>query len=228
MDILLTRAAAAAAATTVGFDRGVVSVRAEIEQEVAAHLDARPPPIPITIVVQDSIPGRDRPAGTAHAVLATAGTVDGPFAVVNADDLYPDDAFALLAAQLDGGDEHSLVAFRLGRTVIGTAPVKRAAIEIDGDRLVAIREATVEPGPSLPADDWVSMNMWGFRPSIFEDLERAVTEFLAAGDESEILLPDVVSAIIAGGAAVRVLRSESPCIGITHADDVDVVRRALA
>ena len=74
----------------------------------------------------------------------------------------------------------------------------------------------------------VSMNMWGFQTSIFVTLERAVDAFLAAGGAGEVLLPDVAASITAAGDTLHVLHCEERCIGITYADDVAVVRRALA
>src|SRR4051812_37217265 len=100
MDVLLTRAAAA------GFDHGVVVVRAEIEEAVAEHLERFPPHLPVAVVVQPVPHGRSRPLGTAHAVLACRDVVDGPCAVMNADDLYPAGSFAMLASHLRSCDEH--------------------------------------------------------------------------------------------------------------------------
>ena len=224
MDVLLERAARS------GFDGVLVVVRSEIEAAVAAHLSTFPPPLSTRVVVQPVPTGRDRPLGTAHAVLSCRAEIRGPFAVVNADDLYPEEAFVALAAHLATSNEHALVAFRLGQTLIGDQPVSRALISIDpdNDRLVRIEENTKLQRASASADTWVSMNMWGFQPSIFEQLEHAVDAFTASGATGEVLLPDVVSTMVATGADVHVVRCEQRCIGITYADDVRAVRAELA
>ena len=221
MDVLLTRAAGC------GFDRAVVVVRAEIEDAITSHFTAFAPPMPWATVVQPVPVDRDRPPGTAHAVLMCRAEATGRFAVVNADDLYPRAAFAALGRHLTTSDEHGLVAFRLERSVIGDRPVSRAALTIDGDRLVEITENTTLLPATMPAGTYVSMNMWGFQPSIFEHLERAVSAFAESGSAGEVLLPDVVATMTAGGEIVRALLCEEPCIGITYAEDIAVVRRAL-
>src|SRR4051812_20100641 len=91
LDFLVRRAAAA------GFADAIVIVRPDINDAITAHVDEFAPPIPVRFVTQTPVPGRERPLGTAHAVLACADAVEGPIAVVNADDLYPAEAFDLLA-----------------------------------------------------------------------------------------------------------------------------------
>ena len=221
MDVLLARAAG------YGFDRAVVVVRAEIEDAIRSHFSELAPPMPWVTVVQPVPADRDRPPGTAHAVLMCRDEIAGRFAVVNADDLYPRSAFAALGDHLMASDEQALVAFRLDRTVIGDRPVSRAVLALDGDRLVAISENTALLPAAMPDGTWVSMNMWGFQPSIFEDLERAVRTFAASDSTGEVLLPDVVATMTEGGEITRVLWCEEPCIGITYAEDIGVVRRAL-
>jgi hypothetical protein len=117
----------------------------------------------------------------------------------------------------------------------------RARIEVDAEQhLAGIREGAVIPGGDglqfevdgatqpLPDDALVSMNMWGFRPPIFEALDRAVGSFLAGPRAGEVYLPDAVAAQMAAGATVRVLVSDEPCLGITYAEDVAAIRNALA
>ncbi len=101
--------------------------------------------IPVEIAVQELPAGRTRPMGTAHAVLAARHQVHGPFVVVNADDLYPADAFVLAAEHLRTApdDEHALVAFRVARTLTSDRPVSRALMEIDDGHLVAAPEGKV-------------------------------------------------------------------------------------
>lgn len=237
MDILVRRAAEA------GFENAVIVVAPDAHEQVKAHLRAVPAaPIPVGLAVQHLAPGRSGPLGTADAALAARGAVTGSFAVVNGDDLYPADGFEMLAAHLRAAPpaEHAMVAFRVGRTLIGERPVSRAIVTVSiAGTLRSIREGRVvhnddglrfESGGStraLPADEPVSMNMWAFRNSMFDALHDAVAAFVAEGRDGEAYLPDVVASQVEQGAVVRVLVSEHACTGVTHADDLAAVREAL-
>jgi UTP-glucose-1-phosphate uridylyltransferase len=202
------------------------------------------------------------PLGTAHAVLCARKQVgDGPFAVANSDDLYGAPALALLARHLAEGADHAIVAYRLADTLVTDDPVTRGTCEFDGEghlaRLVERRSVARQPDGSIAAADGrepsdlspdtpVSMNLWGFRPSIWPVLEAAVLETHPAvspdgsvrdpeelTSDTEVLLPEVVGAMIGGRAsgpaqAVHVLNGPGRCIGVTHADDLPVVRMELA
>lgn len=220
MDALLVRAGAC------GFRDAVVVIRSEIDADVAEHFAAHPAALPTRFVHQSVPANRDKPLGTADAVLQCRALIDEPFVVVNADDLYPQHAFELLAAHLSSRSEHGLVAFRLRNTVISDRPVSRAVLSFDDvtGYLRAIDERhAVEPA-AVVGDPWVSMNMWGFQPSIINDLAAAVDRFLAAGARGEVLLPDVVAQLTGSGVPIRVITSEERCIGVTYAEDVGLVR----
>lgn len=228
-DVLVRRAADA------GFEQAVIVVRPAIEELVRAHLDEMGAAgIPVELAVQR------RPRGTADAVLAARDAVGGPFVVVNADDLYPAGAFSLIATHLRDAHarEHAVVGFRLDRTLVGSRPEARALLSIDtAGTLAAVREGNVGKDgglhfitamsvEGLRGDEIVSMNMWGFRPSVFDALAAAVAELGAHDPDVEVFLPDVVATMIAGDATVRVLQSDDACIGITYREDVDAVRAA--
>jgi NDP-sugar pyrophosphorylase family protein len=239
VDILLERAAAG------GFERAVVVVREEIAAAVHEHLEARGTrPLPIALVEQPPLGGRHTPAGTAHAALAGGRAATDRFAVVNADDLYPAGAFALLAARLASAppDEHVLVGFPVSATIATDRPVSRAVIECDAnDRLARLTEGTVTPtrdgyrfdaaasGASfdLAPSTLVSMNMWGFNRSILDLLANTVDEHIADGARGEARLPDVVAALVVSDTTVRVVTCHERCFGLTHREDVPVVRAAL-
>jgi bifunctional N-acetylglucosamine-1-phosphate-uridyltransferase/glucosamine-1-phosphate-acetyltransferase GlmU-like protein len=243
MDILIERSAAA------GVGRAVIVVAPGMEAVVRAHVDtvgrAARAQLPVEMVVQPMPPGRARPLGTADAVLAARGAIDGPFVVVNADDLYPADAFGMLVAHLRAGphDEHAMVVFRVRATLTARRPVSRALVDVDVDAaaaLVAIREGTVicagdglrfESGSAvqpLRGDEYVSMNMWALQQSAFDALADAVGAFVAERTAGEIFLPDVVGSMVASGATVRVFVSESSCVGVTHREDVAVLRAMVS
>ena len=177
---------------------------------------------------------------------------------MNADDIYGTPALSLLARHLSVGVEHAIVSYRLADTIVTDDPVTRGTCAVDDAgllvRLVERRTVTrqsdgrlvsadgeepAELDPSTP----VSMNLWGFQPSIWPVLEEAVrsahravgpdgavTDAGALDDNAEVLLPEVVGAMIAGPASqpVRVIPGSGRCIGVTHADDLPVVRGELA
>ena len=240
MDILVRRAA------TAGFSYGVVVVAPAMERTMRVHLDrmrslSGPAPMPIEIAVQELPIGRTRPMGTAHAVLAARGNVRGPFVVVNADDLYPADAFLLAAEHFRSAPpgEYALVGFRVTHTLTSDRPVSRALVEIDDGRLVSAPEGRVvtrsgelfiESAVSvvpLRGDEIVSMNLWVLREPGFIAISDAVAWFIADGCNGEVFLPDVIGSIVEAGETVRVLISERACIGVTHPEDVAAVRAAL-
>jgi dTDP-glucose pyrophosphorylase len=220
-DVLLARAGAA------GFDRAVIVVSPAIASPMQAHFDAHPPKIPVALVTQAA------PRGTADAVLAARAEVGSAFAVVNADDVYPGSAFGLLANQVRNTDAHATVGFRAANTVFGPKPVARALLETDGaDSLVKITEGhiTLEDNElrfgarTLRGDELVSMNIWAFRPSIFDHIETVVAR---SGNEREAYLPDAVGVAVEGGERVQVLATEERCLELTYPDDVASVREAM-
>jgi choline kinase len=241
MDILLRRAEAS------GFAYGVVVVAPALEGTVRSHLEVMratsgTPVMPVEIAVQELPAGRSHPMGTAHAVLAAREMVRGPFVVMNGDDLYPADAFTLAAEHLRSAPvhEHAMVGFRVARTLTSERPVSRALVDVDDGRLVTAPEGRVvtragglffETGTSmtrLRGDECVSMNLWVLRQSAFTALADGVARFVAAGCVGEAFLPDVIGAMVQAGETVRVVVSESSCIGVTHDEDVAAVRAALS
>jgi hypothetical protein len=183
-----------------------------------------------------------------------------PFAVANADDVYGQAAMALLAARLGAdAEEHALVGYHLASTIVTDAPVTRGVCRVDGDgRLTGIDErrrvSRLPDGATflaqdgfdpdkIPGDVLVSVNLWGFRDPIWDTFDAAMAasgldeEALVAAAEagaeipkSEVLLPEVVGAMIASGRGwpVRVLETDASCIGVTHAEDLPVVRAELS
>lgn len=240
-----------------GVDHVVLVVRSDIEAEVRAHIARRwPRDVATSVVCQDRDPlmaeaaaaGRTAPLGTAHAVACgvRSGGVEGPFLVVNADDLYPPEAYGLLAGQLGRRrDAAALVTFELANTIVGARPVRRALCEIDGARrLRGIEEGTVAPvdggylweGVSgsraiLAGAEPVSMNCWGFAPDLVDVFEESTRRFVASDrvtTTEEVLLPDVVRELLGTGMSFVALPSSGRCIGVTHAQDLDAVRRGVA
>lgn len=183
-------------------------------------------------------PGRTKPWGTGHAVLAARELLRWPFAVVNADDFYGRDAFATLGVFLDRtatqSDAYAMVAYEVGRTLSEHGSVSRGVCEVDGSgRLARIEERTaIERGADgairagdlvLPADTPVSLNLFGFKPSFVQNLDQGFRDFLAtSGRElrSEYFMPTVVGDLVSRGVAtVDVLRTSADWFGVTNAAD---------
>lgn len=237
-------------ALAAGFDGIILIVREEIQGELMDHIGPRwPADLPVVPVIQGQI------AGTAQAVESARPFIDGPFGVANADDLYGEKAIAILASELRKGapSEHVLVGYRLADTVITDDTVTRGVCESGGDgylsRIVENQvrriedgfEATPLAGPGagewrrLSGDEVVSMNLWGFAESMLDEIDDALDTFdpdSAPHDEGkppELLLPDVVGvAVAAGRSLIRVVASESRCIGLTHPGDLPLVRKLVA
>jgi len=245
-------------AVTAGFGRLVLIVRGEIADAVESHVKGHwPGDLRPEYVRQDLEPsavaaiaaGRAKPLGTAHALVAAAEFLDGPFAVANADDLYGASAFKLLADHLAGGGGHALVAYRLANTLLGDRPVNRALCQVDpAGHLTGIVEGAVQVGdPELTwrpigapeeeaivmkGDEPVSMNLFGFTPAIVPVLTEAFSAFEAGGGidaGEELFLPNVVGAHLGPPAKldVTVLVSDDRCLGVTHPDDVPLLQATL-
>ncbi len=202
-----------------------------------------------------SVPAeRQKPWGTAHAALAARKVVDGPFAVINADDYYGPEAYQKIydyLASHEDGDlyEYVMVGYLLKNTVSENGTVARGVCEETGDHYLSqITERTkIEQGPplrftedegktwtELAEDTVVSLNMWGFTRSFLDEawkrfpafLDKALAENPA---KAEYFLPSVVSQLIKEGKArVKVLRSEDKWYGVTYREDKPTVVNAIA
>ena len=200
--------------------------------------------------------GRTKPWGTAHAALAARNVVDGPFAIINADDYYGVDAFKTiydyLCSHPDDPDcyEYVMVGYLLKNTVTEHGSVARGVCESTPDGYLAnVTERTkIEKGVAcprfteddgatwtdLPADTIVSMNMWGFHKSYLEEAWKRFPAFLDNAIRTnpmkgEYFLPAVVSQLLEEKRArVRLLSSHDKWYGVTYKEDKPVVVAALA
>ncbi|MDR1380091.1 MAG: nucleotidyltransferase [Tannerella sp.] len=247
-----------------GFGRVVFVIRKDFEQDFREKIIGKyENHIPVETVFQspDKLPegfscpeGRTKPWGTNHAVLMGKGVINGPFAVINADDFYGRDSFGVIGRELSGArgkaNDYCMVGFRVGNTlsesgsvargVCGTddggylaSVVERTAIEridgkiqfVDGDgRIVILDENTP-----------VSMNMWGFTPDYFDYSEEYFKDFLrknADNLKSEYFIPLMVNELVTKNIArVKVLDTTSKWFGVTYAADrqgvVDKIRALI-
>lgn len=196
--------------------------------------------------------GRLKPWGTAHAVLVCRDQVSTPFAVINADDFYGPSAFQVVRDCLmglrerEGVHEGCLVGYRLGNTLSEHGHVSRGVCEVAPDETLRSIQERVriqwfpdgirysEDGENwieLSAGSVVSMNLWGFTPSLFAALESGFVEFLkerGSDPKAEYFLPERIGQLAAAGRArVQVLRTDERWFGITYKEDKPVVERAV-
>jgi len=247
-------------AIRAGFDRVVFVIRRDFEREFRERIVARfERHVDVALAFQaiDALPagfavppGREKPWGTTHAILCGREAVPAPFAAINADDFYGHEAYATLGRFLQAADprgsDFSMVGFTLRNTLSEHGTVARGVCKTDASGLLTdIDEMTKiakVPGGArntrddgstadLSGDEPVSMNMWGFTPAIFPQLEADFHAFLAAkGSElkSEAYIPLSVGNLIRSGqASCRVLRSDSTWFGVTYREDKPVVQASI-
>lgn len=186
---------------------------------------------------------REKPWGTAHAVLCCSDVVKEPFAVINADDYYGRSAFAKMAEFLKtNSSDYCMVGFRLANTLTENGYVSRGVCEIEDGKLKSVTERTKisdckyteddgKTWTALPPDTVVSMNLWGFMPDLFAHIETGFNDFLKEKlntPKSEYFLPTVVSGLIESGEKqVEVLIAEDKWYGVTYKEDKELVSNAL-
>lgn len=230
--------------------REVIGKRAEGQMEIAfAFQDIQN--IPEGYMVPTD---RVKPWGTAHAVLSCMEEVDGPFAVINADDYYGAESFQLIYDYLlnhqdDDKYRYAMVGYELGKTVTENGHVSRGVCELnENHELLRVTEKTriekrdggvaytEDEGASwhfLPEKTTVSMNMWGFGRSILEEIKKGFPIFLEKGlrenpQKCEYYLPSVVSALLEEDrAVVQVLKSSDKWYGVTYKEDKPMITEAI-
>jgi len=210
--------------------------------------------------IESSLPGpfvvppyRPKPWGTGHAVLVSRDAVETPFAVINADDFYGPGAYRDIFSWLEQNSgrrgktaEYCFVGYRLAHTLSDFGYVSRGIcslteagflsrvvettrIEKDG----RAARASDESGRwiRLSGDEIVSMNMWGFTPSVFSHLAEGFASFLLRfrrDTEAEFFLPSAINELIkTGKARVRYIATEEKWFGLTYPGDLERVRSRL-
>lgn len=235
-----------------GFREIVFIIRKEFEKEFRRKITSKfDKKIPVKYVFQsiDDLPkgfqcpaGREKPWGTGHAILAAAGQIHNPFAVINADDFYGRESFRKLADfYANGHYGFSMVAYRLDQTLSPFGGVTRAVCSTKNGFLSSIVETanirqsengiTSDHAQNLNGSEAVSVNMWGFTPQIFNYLKEMFVDFLNRDGQhlkSEFLLPTVVNDLILNGQEqVTVLNSSSYWFGVTFKEDKASVREKI-
>lgn len=248
-------------AVRAGFDRIVFVIKEEnlsaFRETVGSRFERR---IRVEYAFQrmDDLPagyraptGREKPWGTAHALLAARHIIDEPFAVINADDFYGRSAYRLLAEHLSsvtGREKRSpycMVGYSLGNTLTENGSVARGICEVRDGYLTDVVERTKITDMGLAAvyteglreyilsfDTTVSMNCWGFTPDVFDRVSAGFAKFLdkhANDRKMEYYLPFAVREIMdRDECTVRVYPSADRWCGVTYREDHDSVVKYLA
>lgn len=253
-------------AIRAGFGKIVFIIKKENESDFRSCIgDAVSTKVPVEYVFQDmtKIPSwatipeeRVKPFGTAHAILCCKGTVNEPFAVINADDYYGVSAFKTLydflttdAGVNNGKQNYCMVGYQLKNTLTENGSVARGCCQMDANGfLETIDERTniikTDDGAAyskddgatyipMSADSLVSMNMWGFTPDIFAELDDSIERFFKEDINSnplkaECFIPLEVGRLITENkATVKVLSSTDKWFGVTYKEDKPFVMESI-
>ncbi len=230
-------------AVKAGFRKIVFIIRHEIEADVHEVIGNRieklckPLGVEVCYAIQElsAIPiplpeGRAQPWGTGHDVLCCKDQVDGPFAVINADDYYGRSGFAKAAAFLEK-NEYGLISYVLKNTLSDHGGVTRGLCSVKDGQLRGIDETkNIVKTPqgifagdvSLAPETLVSMNFWCFPASFLSVLEAGFPEFLKRMEDpvkDEYLLPLVVDGLLKKGVPVSVIPTNDTWFGVTYKED---------
>jgi NDP-sugar pyrophosphorylase family protein len=250
-------------ALMAGFEEAIFVIKKEMEADMRALTEegaAKHIRIKYAFQEIDDLPegfsvpeGRVKPWGTCHAVLSARRLVNGPFAVINADDFYGAHAFQLmydylLSAADDEKARYAMAGYRLRNTLTEYGSVARGVCKVDengyltgvDERLkIMWRDGEIayteddETWISVPMDATVSMNFWGFTEGFMAELEREFPAFLNSAIvenplKAEYLLPREVDKLIKNGrASVKVLNTDDRWYGVTYKEDKEPVIAAL-
>ena len=252
-------------AVKAGFKKVIFIIKKENEADFKAAIgDRLSKHLDVTYVFQDlknlpegyEVPeGRVKPWGTGHAVLSCIDEIDGPFAVINADDYYGANAFRMAYDFLtqnqdeDGIYRYMMVGYKLENTLTENGHVARGVCVTDEEGhlqkiherthierhegSVAYTEDEGKTWTALPQDSTVSMNMWGFSESILKELKARFPKFLEENlpvnpMKCEYFLPFVVDELLGENkATVNVLKSMDKWYGVTYKEDKPVVVAAI-
>lgn len=230
-------------ALEAGFDKAVFVIKKAIERDFReiigkriekmidveyAFQELEDIPAPFTVPAE-----RVKPWGTGQAVLCAKKFIDTPFAVINADDFYGKNGYKELKKHFETSTETCMVGYLLQNTVSENGTVARGICEIENGYLTGVTEhLSIPKDNDFPADTIASMNMFGFMPTLFDELDRGFVEFLKErGTElkSEYLLPRIVDKMIKqDGEKVKVLYTDDKWYGVTYKEDKQSVVDAIA
>ena len=243
-----------------GFGKVVFIIKEAIREEFCKITACAEPYLDVVYVCQEvdllpqgfSVPeGRVKPWGTGHAVLCAADVIDGPFAVINADDFYGAGAYTAMAEffrSTEGETEYAMVGYLLKNAMTENGSVARGVCETENGYLTGVTERTrivkrgedaafTEDGETytpLKGDTLVSMNFFGYRPAFLQELKVRFSDFLRDNlpknpEKCEYYLPFVTNALIhEDRCTLRVLSTDENWYGVTYREDLPGVQAAIA
>jgi NDP-sugar pyrophosphorylase family protein len=247
-------------AIRAGFGKVVIVIRKSIEQDFkekfAGKFDDK---IKVEYAFQeidtpikgiDSFPERTKPWGTGHAMLVAMDLVKEPFLVINADDFYGFTAFQKMADFLSRRctpKQFGMVGYLLKNTLSENGSVSRGVCEVDAnDHLIGVTERTKinrdelnnkiyyyegDDRTALSEYSIVSMNFWGFHPSVFETARQMFVDFVKANADNpkaEFYIPSIANkATESKQADLTVLTTRDQWYGVTYQEDKQTVQNAF-
>ncbi|MBP3634916.1 MAG: nucleotidyltransferase [Bacilli bacterium] len=193
--------------------------------------------------------GREKPWGTAHAILCAKDNIHEPFVIINADDFYGKDAYIVASNFLKSvkdGNNYCLVGYKVANTLTENGAVKRGVCKLENGNLTELIESNVEKidgkiiakpldgrkAFEVTEDTYVSMNMLCFTPTIFKYIEKRFPKFLEDNKDNilqaEYLIPDLLERLtLEGISQTIVLPTDAKWEGITYKEDKDSVVKSL-
>jgi NDP-sugar pyrophosphorylase family protein len=245
-------------AIKAGFGKIVFVIRKEFDAAFREIFDAFKDRIEIKYVYQPvsfkveglKLVDRTKPWGTSHAVLVAKDVINEPFAVINADDYYGANSFKIMASFLANEcspSKMSMLGYILENTLSENGNVNRGVCEVDSKKnLIEVNEreklarqgekvkyniGSEEPIGEVDPKSYVSMNYWGFHPSIFKDIEEGLHNFMKENRNSptaEYYIPNIVSdKIKAGEIAFAVIPTNDNWFGVTYKEDKQMAIQTL-
>lgn len=192
---------------------------------------------------------REKPWGTAHAIMCAKEYVNSNFLVINSDDFYGEDAYHKASKFLDNINEnereYAIIGYEVGKTINTTGAVKRGVLKYKDGYVTNIIESLIDSNGTIKAtpldgsesfyinsNDLVSMNMICFTKEIFDCLENNFPNFLDKNKDNilkcEYLIPDILDKCIhEKEAKVRVIKTEATWLGVTYKEDLDKVKSEI-
>jgi NDP-sugar pyrophosphorylase family protein len=240
-------------AIRAGFNKVVFIIREDFEKQFKQKISNKyKDKIDVEIVYQDlnDLPSlfrcpneRSKPWGTGHAILASRNLISGPFVAINGDDFYGEESFKVISNYYSSVERgFAMVAFQLDKTLSENGSVSRGICEQNSNELVTVVEThdikknsagniDCDRDILLLGNELVSMNMWGFTPTLFDHLEKMFNDFLMGNIsdlKSEFLIPSVINELIEKNIEkVQVLKTKSTWFGVTYVEDKSFVENQI-
>ena len=240
-------------AIRAGYNKVVFIIRKDFEKQFKQKISNKyKNKIDVEIVYQDlnDLPRsfrcpneRFKPWGTGHAILAARNAISEPFVAINGDDFYGKESFKVISnyySSVNSG--FAMAAFQLDKTLSENGSVSRGICEQNSNELVTVVEThdikknsagniECDRDISLLGSELVSMNMWGFTPTLFDHLEKMFNDFLMENIsdlKSEFLIPSAINDLIEKNIEkVQVLETQSTWFGVTYAEDKPFVENQI-